>query len=214
VKDDDPRHGTTAGHNAGCRLDCCSAAKLRYDKRRKLERERGNARTVPNIGTRRRIRALQALGHSSGAIAAEAGLSPKSVVDLLYRSERVYADAAEGIARAYEVLSMRLADSHFAERSRRAARRKGWAPPLAWPDERLDDPTYEPRGWEYTTPDRADAMRDFAEMGLGITEACRRLKVGRDALEKWCQRHNLSDVYRELAGREALWQNQHTREAS
>lgn len=141
---DDPRHGTTAGHNAGCRSECCQAAKLRYDKRRRWEAAQGFVRLMPPLGTRRRIRALQAVGYSFPMIAEAADMSPKTIADLCYRSERVSTQTARVVAEVYERLCMKQPTGMFVKRSRLMAARKGWAPPLAWDD--IDDPDEMPRG--------------------------------------------------------------------
>lgn len=142
MKVNDPRHGTLAGHAAGCRDTCCGDAKRRYDKRRKWEALQGLARLVPSLGTRRRVRALQALGYSVPAIASEASLPAKTVLDLCYRSDRVRAETANAIAATYERLCMTPATGPYSNRSRLCAQRKGWAPPLAWDD--IDNPDERP----------------------------------------------------------------------
>ena len=165
---DDPRHGTTAGHNAGCRESCCGEAKTRYDKRRRWEALQGQSRLVPATGTRRRVRALQAIGYSFPAIGEAASISPKTVADLCYRSKRLDPETARAIAVAYELLCMTPRRGGYATRSRRAAAQKGWAPPLAWDD--IDDPNEHPiirasdglsyireRTWD--TPDHAACPR-------------------------------------------------------
>lgn len=56
---DDPRHGTTAGHAAGCRLTCCREARNSDERQRRKHREvLGIIRTVDKTGTVRRIQAL------------------------------------------------------------------------------------------------------------------------------------------------------------
>jgi len=140
--DDDPRHGTLAGHAAGCRCDACDLAKLRYDKRRKLDHATGKPRRAPAWPTVRRIRALQALGHSLPAIADAAGLNRRSINNPTFRGETVYVSTAHGVDKAYRALCMTRPEGFYADRGRRAAARKGWAPPLAWDD--IDDPTETP----------------------------------------------------------------------
>ena len=71
---DDPRHGTVAGHIAhqrdgGDYCLSCITAKARYDKRRKWDAANGRGYTVPSIGARRRIQALQAIGGSRPQVA-------------------------------------------------------------------------------------------------------------------------------------------------
>lgn len=104
---------------------------------------------------------------------------------------------------------MTLPTGYHHVRIRNAAALAGYAPPLAWTD--IDDPAEQPHGWQYATPDRADALTDLDELGAGITTACDRLDVNRRALEKWCHRNDLGDVYSRLVARETprYWANQH-----
>lgn len=135
----DARHGTPAGHSAGCRCSPCSAAKLRYDKRRRYElATTGQRRVVPSYRAVRRIHALQALGYSGRVIAEAAGLVTKTVYDIsLERSTNTRRTHFEAIAAAYERLAGTVPTGRYVGRNRRYAERKGWPPPLAWDD--IDD---------------------------------------------------------------------------
>lgn len=151
----DPRHGMLSGHAAGCRKDCCNRAKLRYDKKRKLDTREGRPRTVPVVGTVRRIRALQALGYSLRSIAETAGLHESTIANPILRGTTTYATTAAAVARAYDALSMQQPPAGgYAERNRRRARRLGWAPPLAWDDDQIDDPDASPTGVVHTRDER------------------------------------------------------------
>lgn len=210
---EDPRHGTTAGHLAHRRdgepaCPPCVAAKTRYEKIRHVYGDR----MVPALGTRRRVQALMAMGHSGADIAAQLGVTYQAVHKIKAgTADKVFASTAANVARAYESMCMTLPTGPHRTRIRNAALRAGYAPPLAWDDIDTDP---EPTDWRYEHADRAGAIRELADLGLGITEAARRLHLSRDAVEKWCQRRGMADVYRRLAAREAVWQNQHTREAS
>ena len=177
------------------------------------------AEIVTPTGVTRRIRALTALGYTAAAIAEMTGLD-KTHVKTLRDSPAAFVMPATraAVVAAYDRYSMTLAPvtDRYAKaqvsRMVNHARREGWPPPLALDDDRIDDPGYMPRDWHYTATDRATALRDMAELGVGVTEACRRLHVTRDGLEKWAQRNSMSDVYRVLAAREAMVGNQYTRE--
>lgn len=139
---DDPRHGTVAGHIAHQREDgnyClpCITAKARYDKRRKWDAANGRGYTVPSLGARRRIEALQALGWSRQRIAEEAGWTSSGALRYVTRSETMTRATHDRIADAYERLCMKYPDTQGAARARTWAKRHGHAPPLAWDD--IDD---------------------------------------------------------------------------
>ena len=174
---------------------------------------------VPGLGASRRIRGLQALGHRPAVLAEALGVSERRISQFANLAEPVIMrETHDRIAALYARLSMVLPepkdarDAHNIAMCRRRAQRRHWLPPLAWDD--VDDPAEQPIDWQYRPGDRADQLRDLAEQGVGITEACRRLKVGRESLERFCQRRGLSDVYHQLAGREMRAGNQHADEVA
>jgi hypothetical protein len=112
---------------------------------------------VPSTGAVRRIRALYALGHLNWLIAQEAGISRDAVCYLAagdWTTLKVAAD--DGIRRAYDRLSMKTGTSW---KTRRLAERKGWAPPLAWDDDTIDDPDAVPQ---------TDALKPVASEGGNV----------------------------------------------
>lgn len=226
---DDPRHGTNKGYLAGCDDTCCKTAHADY--RRDLRTRQylnGGPLRVNVIGTRRRLCALVALGWTFWDIDAELGKQKTYCHNMLERdTDWILKSTADAVAEVYERLSMRLPDEstgprrQVASRARNLARRKGWAPPLAWDD--IDDPNEEPSDWEYVpeapvntgAKSRADVLAELIGRGCSVTEACRVLKVSRAALQKWCANNGHRDMYLTLAGREAQRANQYlTRVAS
>lgn len=146
---DDPRHGQSAGYNAGCRCADCWRAKQRYDKSRRWElQETGKYRKVSSVGTVRRIQALQRLGWAVPVMAKRLGLSHQALYDI-GRYPTVYATTRDRIIALYDELSMVLpepattAEKVSVSRARNNATRKGWPPPLAWDD--IDDENERPR---------------------------------------------------------------------
>ena len=213
---DDPRHGTNAGYRAGCHCAPCRAGANGYDKRYRWDRHNGVVRTVPSVGTRRRVHALNALGWDNITIARHAGRSKGWVTEIL-KQESIYASTAALICRVYDELSMRIPEpSPAATRARNTARKNRWQPPLAWDDDRIDDPAYRPSGWQYRPTSRADVLTELDEQGDGLYEALRVLKVSEAALWKWCKENGMSATYRRLVIRSNpdRGQNQYTREAS
>ena len=144
-----PRHGTKWTYiSAGCR---CADARKDY-KRFKLERDRGTyeSRKVPTIGLQRRAQALLCLGWSYSAQADAAGMARPNYHEAVTRSPWVRRATADRILRAYDTLSMQVApDGYSATRARDLAEANGFAPPLAWDDDTLDDPDAQPIEWRY-----------------------------------------------------------------
>lgn len=187
---DDPRHGTYAGYNVPCRCEACVTAYNRYHRHLRYDHDRGLTRTVPSIGFRRRVQALQALGWPLSVIAAEMGGCDKRNVKQSCDSERVYRSKLQRLVEVYDRLSMRLGPS---VRSRNLAQRNGWLPPLAWTN--IDDPNERPtRGRDHdddvdpilverilagdiltaNRAERCEVIRRWPSTGLPLNELQRR----------------------------------------
>lgn len=109
-------------------------------------------RQQPALGTTRRIRALQTLGHSSKAISEASGVELSTVSDLL---NEYHTTIGRRVAARIDTGYRQLAETAGTNtRARNRAAREGWAPPAAWDD--IDDPHCHPdttghcgtdRGW-------------------------------------------------------------------
>jgi hypothetical protein len=207
----DPRHGTYAGANQHwitktpiC--EPCGQAAYRYVKKCRLDKESGAPRSVPVLGTRRRIQALGALGYSYNQIGRAVGVDRSLIMRWATASDRVlvHSATANKIAAAYEQLSMTLPDNSNNRRDyfRLMARRKGWVPPLAWDD--IDDPNETPGG-RYEPATRAELIQEYVDRGDNLTHACRALRITPNSLNAWCLRTGHTDLYRALARREGDW---------
>lgn len=156
---------------------------------------------VPDLGTRRRIRALMTLGHSHADTAAAAGWGrqPRIVANLLHQQGAWVTKAKhDGIDAAYRALSRRTGSS---SRTKAAALRYGYPGPMAWDD--IDDPDETPvveldesggavprtRDHGSRTGVDADSLTDCAEWGMTVTESARRLGVTQGAIERGVARH-------------------------
>lgn len=147
---DDHHRGTTTGYRHGCRQACCrkAMADAMANRRKRLYLARTDTLAVPNIGTRRRIQALMAIGWSQSRISREAGYDRSHVSLILMRGGALQQRTVDRIAEVYERLSMTLPpmttgpEKVAATRARNLAAERGWAPPLAWND--IDDPGEEP----------------------------------------------------------------------
>lgn len=192
---DDPRHGTTRGWHAGCRDDCCRLARNRDAKRSKIERAFGRTRTVPAIGTQRRIRALYRLGWTSLAIANAAGWSSPEAVSETLKRTIVRTTTATRIAAVYDRISMRPGPSRATQRR---AERAGWPPPLAWDDDTIDDPDSLPDlGGPVKLRDaRVEDVEFLLSACVDAAEIARRLGTTPLALERQMCRAGRYDLAR------------------
>lgn len=121
----------TYGRGRGCVCDIVKAA-------------RRPRHMVDAIGTARRLRALVAIGYSQTDLARRLNVT---VANVNYHIHNVKArrqgEVADRIAALYDQLSMTPGPSAAAMR---IASRNGWAPPLAWDENTIDDPTARPQG--------------------------------------------------------------------
>lgn len=130
---------------------------------------------VDATGTRRRVHALIAVGHTLEDIAQAGGATPGALSQIASpRSTRrwVTRDTAHKVRAAYDRMWDHVPDTSTPARrsavnaALNKAARHGWLPPLAWDDDRIDDPTYTPD----VTPLRRGHIRDQAAARLDELE--------------------------------------------
>lgn len=110
---------------------------------------------VPSaIGAQRRLRALAARSWSPEAIERETGIPAQFIRRELDGHDDLAPNLADVVAEAYDRLWDRdpptatSADREAAAATAARAAHRGWAPPLAWDDDRIDLPGGRPeRGW-------------------------------------------------------------------
>lgn len=149
---------------------------------------------VPSIGSVRRMQALAALGHSAQTIADAMGPGATAHVVRNIRSirsrwiSRLNHDRARA---AYDQLWDQPGTSH---QTRAAAQRAGYAPPLAWDDDTIDDPIAQPQhqlGGDQVSPIKRVHLDDVDELaidGLTLGQVAHRLGVSKDAVSACLRR--------------------------
>lgn len=132
------------------RLSLHPGPKLRRDVAARLTavsmdavRARANpAGFVPNLGARRRIRALLALGWRHTDITTYvSAVGTHSAMVLHQRGDWIARATHDAVVAAYDELGMRRGPS---QRTRNRALAGGYAPPLAWDDNAIDEPDARP----------------------------------------------------------------------
>ncbi len=104
---------------------------------------------VDGTGARRRLQALVAIGWTNVRLAHELGVVHQRVQQLLAQ-DRVSAGTALDVRALYERLWDRppvcrtVGEHDGARRARARAAAAGWAPPMAWDDDTIDDPNAGP----------------------------------------------------------------------
>lgn len=133
------RHGTPgAKRNLGCTCPDAAEALRIYKKRQRHGLL--TPKFVDGIGTQRRIRALQAIGHTTTELAAHLGCTSQHLTWLAKahdRGDHVHRDSADRITALYQQLHDVPGTS---ARAARLAAAKGWARPEHWADVDIDDP--------------------------------------------------------------------------
>ena len=110
-------------------------------------------------GSRRRLQALVALGHSPAHLACQLGISPSRMRRPLHGRTQTVSSATHLTAcKLYSQLWNELPAERTrrervaAEAARRQAKSLGWPPPMAVDDDKIDDPKYLPRAaWRQAT---------------------------------------------------------------
>ncbi|MFC8015534.1 hypothetical protein [Streptomyces cinereoruber] len=138
---------------------------------------------VTDTGLLRRLHALCAAGWTLEDIGAAGNISAKTLTAFATTHHPRSTPALRGaVLAAWEELAHRPGPSTAA---RRRAQAKGWAPPLAWDNETIDDPTVSPSGIRnpsHQPPWNPDLLHHelgfLTRLGLSKAQALKRLGLG------------------------------------
>lgn len=202
------RHGTWHAYATDdCGCPPCTEAWRRYCAQlRKRRYLCGGSMFVSPVGVARRLQALATNGWGAIDVARELGLS-KFVVEQwrIGKSSGVTHRTHARIADLYDRVWDQPSPSRYAKKVRNIAEREGWAPPLAWDPEAIDDPAGRPQyGKQRDTPgdideiavseamsgrrvhltptERREAVRRLTAYGLSATEIADRLDIERRSI--------------------------------
>jgi hypothetical protein len=131
------RHGTATAYNKGCRCPESREAWRLYNKRRREHRQA--PAYIDSTGARRRIQALMAIGWSLRSIHRQLGYAPGG--GSVAGSPTIRPTKAAKIAELYDRLSVTPGPS---KNTRTYATKLGYAPPIAWDYDTIDDPDAQP----------------------------------------------------------------------
>lgn len=187
------KRGTVTAYIHGCRCSDCTTAKTRQQKTWRLAALH-HPLQIDSTGTVRRLRALAAMGWPAHAIGGDMGVTEDQVV--LWRKGRhrkILASSAARVIDVYDRLSMTPGPSSW---TRSYARNRGWAPPLAWDDETIDDPTiaphvggHEDRSSAARRQRRVDEYYELRDMGYPDHAIARRWQLRSDVMDRWLRRN-------------------------
>ena len=158
---------------------------------------------VDATGTHRRLQALNVNGWSTNDLGHELGCTGANIATIMRDPAKVTATTALAVRDLYDRLwdappPARTGKALGARvRMTRAARARGWAPPLAWDEDTIDDPTAHPHT---ATPGtgtgviHVDDIADFATWGLTRDQAAHRLNVRPDSIDTALTRADRLDL--------------------
>ena len=144
---------------------------------------------IDATGTIRRLRALAAMGWPMKELAAMSGVAMPTISYLMHhRRGTVYSRTAGKVADLYDELSMREGNS---QRSRLRARRHGWAPPLAWDDETIDDPNAQPDVGEQVSVKFGEKFTELRDLGYSDLVIAQRFGIKPASLLRQLDRYGI-----------------------
>lgn len=100
--------------------------------------------TLEAFGTLRRLQALVAAGWTQTELARRLGMTNANLGTLIHSRDRVLRQTADKVAALYEEISECAPPATGVPYATKVAERNGWAPPICWDEDTLDDPMAEP----------------------------------------------------------------------
>lgn len=144
---------------------------------------------VPSVGTRRRLQALVAIGYSRSELCRRLGVQVSNGHRLFLDSHLVVnASTARAVAGLFDELQMKPGSC---TRAVNDARRKGWPPPMAWDEDRIDDPAATPDCQPAEKLSIVDRYSELRDLGFSEREILRRLGMRAGALSRQLYRYGI-----------------------
>lgn len=158
-------------------------------------------RNIDSTGTKRRIQALVAIGWSLARIGQHIGISPTNMSTFM-QADQCSVAKAKAVRELYDQLWNKpqvgtdQRSRISANRARNYANARGWAPPLAWDDDAIDDPAAAPDLGERTLlrDTIAEDVEYLHRTGASRDEITQRLGSTWAAIEKQLYRSGRHDL--------------------
>lgn len=171
-------HGTATAYKSN-RCRCPDALTATRRQRKQWQAGLRPPLLVPILGTARRLQALAAIGWDAPRLATMLGAHLDQVCRVRAgRRPYVTRPVARRVAALYEQLQGTPGPSAL---TRTRATRRGWAPPLAWDDDNIDDPHAQPQAGPVartgTAAERAATITALTKQGLSKTTIAAHLGV-------------------------------------
>lgn len=145
---------------------------------------------VSNVGSVRRLRALQTMGYTHDMLAEHSGLCSHTINRIIMEKKfQVKAATARTVEELFSRLQLVPPPETVAiKRARLRAQRRGWAPPFAWDEDTIDDPNAEPDLGKNSKTDWLEDYEELKAMGLDFDVIAARLGTNRVALQQRLRR--------------------------
>lgn len=147
---------------------------------------------VDGTGTRRRLQALIYLGWSQNRLADHLNVERSNLGQMLRSDAKVRCGTARAVRSLYDELWDQAPPESghreriSASRARNYARQNGWAPPMAWDDDHIEDPAavadLGAKTWKQTAV-AENAAELIDGQGYTVEQAAERLGVTRSYIE-------------------------------
>jgi len=154
-----------------------------------VQTEPASGAKVSITGTTRRLQALVAIGYTQSDLAVRIGITSANSTRLFHGRGCVLASTALRIESIYDQLAMIPGPSG---RARAHARKYGWAPPLAWDDDDINDPTTAPALLQTEMVTFSDRYHELRELGFRDTQIADRFGIKFESLLRQLERHGVS----------------------
>lgn len=147
---------------------------------------------IDSTGTARRLQALVAIGYAQSYLWDRiTGDAKRQNMAYVIRQQRptVNAETARKVAELYDELSMTPGPS---ERARRKAAYYGWAPPLAWDEDDIDNPEAHPDRGMHVKPKFMERYREMRDLGYSDFDILRKWQMRPESLLRQLHRYGIS----------------------
>ena len=166
------------------------------------------AERIDATGSRRRVRALIAVGWTVREIAHALGIEYNTLrVHRDSFSQRIDAGRAKQIRELYTRWWNVTPTGPGAERARSTAKRKGWAPPMAWDDDTIDDPQAKPVGLRTRKARKAidrEELLWLVDQADDLNDLARALNTSAEYARQTLVRYHIPQPTRFIEATEAL----------
>ena len=144
---------------------------------------------VNACGTIRRLRALVAIGYTQSDLCERIGVLPGNGCRI-FRGEQdtVTTATAASVEDLFDALAM---TPGYSDRARNHARKNGWAPPLAWDDDTIDNPNATPDLGQHEPVSWDERYLEYRELGFSDLEILSRLSVQPESMLRQLDRYGL-----------------------